>query len=165
MKTVADLCDTAITSPSRLQIVTPNLLKSYGSKPSFHGPIKTLRCLESNPSVRSLLSSPGLGRVLIVDGSGSLRCALLGDQLANLAVTNNWSGIIIHGCIRDSAIINKMPIGVKAVGTMPVKSKKDYPGEVGVNVAFGGVEFREGWWVYADEDGVIVSETELDMEE
>jgi regulator of ribonuclease activity A len=110
------------------------------------------------------LSNPGNGRVLIVDGGGSKRVALLGDEIAKLAVANSWRGIVIHGCIRDSAVINAMDVGVKAIGTHPVKSIKIHPGDVGVNVNFGGVEFVRGWWVYSDEDGVMVSEHPLHEE-
>ncbi len=90
--------------------------------------------------------------------------ALLGDEIAKLAITNSWSGIIINGCIRDSGTIDTMDVGVKAIGTHPVKSIKTHPGELGVNVNFGGVEFVRGWWVYSDEDGVMVSESPLHEE-
>ena len=108
--------------------------------------------------VRTVLSTPGQNRVLVVDGGGSKRVAILGDQIANLAVDNGWAGVIVNGCIRDSAIINGLDIGVKALGTHPVKSLKTYPGERGVAVNFGGVEFVPGYWVYSDEDGIVVSE-------
>ena len=111
--------------------------------------------------VRTALSSPGNNRVLVVDGGGSKRVAILGDMITQLAVDNSWAGIIINGCIRDSAIINGMEIGVKALGTHPVKSLKSYPGERGADVNFGGVEFIPGHWVYSDEDGIIVSKEPL----
>lgn len=158
---LADLCDEHIASPQRLQVVTPNLFSSYGKLPSFHGQIETVRCFESNPMVRTTLSSPGNNRVLVVDGGGSTRVAILGDQIAKLAVENQWAGIIINGCIRDSAIINTLNIGVKALGTHPVKSLKMYPGECSVTVNFGGVEFIPGQYVYSDEDGIIVSKEQL----
>ncbi len=120
-----------------------------------------MRCFESNPAVRSVLSTPGLGRVLVVDGGGSRRCALLGDEIAKLAASNSWSGVIVNGCVRDSAIVNGLDVGVMAIGTHPVKSIKIHLGEVGVAVNFGGVEFVPGWWVYTDEDGVMVSELPL----
>ncbi|KAL7540874.1 hypothetical protein ACHAXR_010434 [Thalassiosira sp. AJA248-18] len=155
---VADLCDNHISSPQRLSVVEPNLFSTYGALPKFHGQIETVRCFESNPMVRTVLSTPGNNRVLVVDGGGSHRVAILGDQIAKLAVDNSWAGVIVNGCIRDSAIINTMEIGIKARGTHPVKSIKTYPGERGVIVNFGGVEFNPGWWVYSDEDGIIVSE-------
>ena len=108
--------------------------------------------------VRTVLSSPGDDRVLVVDGGGSKRVAILGDQIAKLAMENSWAGVIVHGCIRDSAVINGMDIGVKALGTHPVKSLKSHIGERGVPVNFGDVEFVPGHWVYSDEDGIIVSE-------
>ncbi|KAL3781108.1 hypothetical protein ACHAW5_005015 [Stephanodiscus triporus] len=158
---LADLCDVHVASPTRASVVESGLLASYGSRRKFHGRIETVRCLESNPTVRSTLSTPGRGRVLVVDGGGSRRCALLGDEIARLAVANSWSGVIVNGCIRDSAIVNKLDLGVRALGTHPVKSIKTHPGERGTDVNFGGVEFVPGWWVYVDEDGVMVSEMPL----
>ncbi|KAL7546082.1 hypothetical protein ACHAWF_009419 [Thalassiosira exigua] len=155
---LADLCDDNVSSPQRLKVVEPGLFFTYGKLPRFHGKMETVRCFESNPMVRTVLSSPGHNRVLVVDGGGSKRVAILGDQIAKLAVDNSWAGVIVNGCIRDSAIINELDLGVKALGTHPVKSLKKYPGEKGVSVNFGGVEFVPGSWVYSDEDGIIVSE-------
>ena len=155
---LADLCDDNVASPQRLSVVEPCLFSTYGKHPRFHGKIETVRIFESNPMVRTVLSSPGKGGVLVIDGGGSKRVAILGDQIAKLAVENCWAGVIVNGCIRDSAIINELEIGVKALGTHPVKSIKKYPGEKGVPVNFGGVEFVPGHWVYSDEDGIIVSE-------
>jgi regulator of ribonuclease activity A len=161
MPSLADLCDTHLRSPTRLSVVEPNLFHSYGQHSKFYGIIETVRCFESNPTVRSILSTPGHNRILVVDGGGSKRVAIFGDQIAQLAIENSWSGVIINGCIRDSAIINNLPIGVKALGTHPVKSLKSYSGESSVPVNFGGVEFIPGQWVYSDEDGIIVSEEPL----
>jgi regulator of ribonuclease activity A len=111
--------------------------------------------------VCELLCGTGDNRVLVVDGGASKRVAILGDQITELAVQNQWAGIIVNGCIRDSAIIANMDIGVKALGTHPVKSLKTFPGERGSAVNFGGVEFVPGHWLYADEDGIIVSKTQL----
>ncbi|ACI64666.1 demethylmenaquinone methyltransferase [Thalassiosira pseudonana CCMP1335] len=158
---LADLCDEHISSPQRLSVVEPGIFFDFGKVKSFHGRIETVRCFESNPIVRTVLSSPGENRVLIIDGGASKRVAILGDQITQLAINNNWSGIIVNGCVRDSALIGGMEIGVKALGTHPVKSVKTYQGERGVIVNFGGVEFVPGWWVYADEDGIIVSEKQL----
>jgi regulator of ribonuclease activity A len=163
----ADLCDTYIKSPQRLNIADPSICKfySYGQKTSFSGPIETIRCYESNPLVRETLEveGGGKGRVLVVDGGGSTRCAILGDMLASMAVSNNWAGLIINGCIRDSKVINSLNIGVKALGTHPLKSIKDYKGESGGRVTFAGVEFVPGHWLYSDEDGIIISEKELEL--
>jgi regulator of ribonuclease activity A len=150
-------------SPARLQIVLPNLLTSFGLKKSFHGKIQTVKCFESNPLVRETLSSPGDGDVLVVDGGGSPRCAIMGDMLATFAVTNGWSGVVVNGYIRDSMIINNLDVGVKALGTHPLKSLKDYRGEHNIRVSFGGVEFVPGHYLYSDGDGILVSEEELSL--
>ena len=160
----ADLCDKYVTSPSRLVVVQPGLFRDFGGRRCFSGPIETIRCFESNPLVRETLSEPGKARVLVVDGGGSTRCAILGDLLATMALENNWAGLIIYGCIRDSAIIEKIPVGVKALSTHPVKSIKTQMGERGIVVAFAGVQFVPGQWLYADADGILVSETKLTLE-
>jgi regulator of ribonuclease activity A len=146
----ADLCDKYVTSPSRLTVAQPGLFKDFGGMTAFSGPIETIRCFESNPLVRKTLNEPGNGRVLVADGGGSHRVAILGDELASLARNNGWSGLIINGCIRDSQIIRGIPVGVKALNTHPLKSIKTHEGERGCVVAFAGVEFVPGHWVYAD---------------
>lgn len=120
-----------------------------------------MKCFENNPLVRKSLEEEGKGRVLVVDGGASMRCALLGDNIAEMAYKNGWSGIIINGCIRDSEDISKMPLGVKALNTYPLKSSKRDPGLRNIPVSFAGCVFKPGHWVYADNDGVLVSETEL----
>lgn len=134
----ADLCDDHVASPERLKVVEPGLFRMYGKKTNFHGPIETVKCFESNPLVRETLSSPGHGRVLVVDGGGSKRCAIMGDMLATFGAENGWSGVVINGYIRDSKIINGIDIGVKALGTHPLKSLKAFRGEKSVQVSFGG---------------------------
>ncbi|MBT2969708.1 MAG: ribonuclease activity regulator protein RraA [gamma proteobacterium symbiont of Ctena orbiculata] len=148
----ADLCD---IHEEHLQVCTPGF-RHYGGKRAFHGPITTLKCFEDNSRVREQLELPGEGRVLLVDGGGSLRCALLGDVLAQKAVDNGWSGVVVHGCIRDAAEIGGMSLGVMALATNPRKSVKKGAGEVGVEVSFSGVGFRPDEWLYADEDGIVV---------
>lgn len=138
-----------------LQICAP-VFRHYGGHRDFHGAIATLKCFEDNSLVRELLSQPGEGRVLVVDAGGSLRCAMLGDQLAQLAVDNEWAGVVMFGCIRDAVEIGEMPLGVLALATHPRKSVKNGVGEVGGSVNFAGVTFRPGEWIYADEDGVVV---------
>lgn len=157
LPTLADLCDEHISSPTRLAVVEPGLFHPYGKLPRFFGQIATVRCFESNPTVREMLSSPGYHQVLVVDGGGSKRVAMMGDELAKLAAENNWAGVIVNGCIRDSAIVNDTHIGVRALGTHPVKSLKTHSGDKGVKCAFGGVEFVPGHWCYVDEDGILVS--------
>eukprot|EP00545_Synedropsis_sp_CCMP1620_P012322 CAMPEP_0119008002 /NCGR_PEP_ID=MMETSP1176-20130426/3399_1 /TAXON_ID=265551 /ORGANISM="Synedropsis recta cf, Strain CCMP1620" /LENGTH=173 /DNA_ID=CAMNT_0006960253 /DNA_START=112 /DNA_END=633 /DNA_ORIENTATION=- len=159
--TTADLCDMYVTSPSRLTVAQPGYFKDYGGIKAFSGRIETVKCFESNPMVRSTLGESGEGRVLVVDGAGSQRVAICGDMLAQMGSDNGWTGIIVNGCIRDSAVIAKIPIGVKAINTHPLKSAKTHQGERGCTVAFAGVEFVPGMYIYADEDGIIVSENEL----
>lgn len=128
----------------------------YGAKIDFFGAIHTIKCFEDNSFVREVLDTDGQGRVLVVDGGGSKRCAMLGDQLAAKAVKNNWAGIVVYGLIRDSEMINQMPIGVRALGTHPLKSIKKGIGEVAIPVSFSGVDFIPGNYLYADQDGVVV---------
>ncbi len=144
----------------KLQVPIP-MFNNYGGKKAFSGVISTVKCHEDNSYVRSTLEQPGVGKVLVVDGGGSLRCALLGDMLAELGIKNGWTGIIVYGCIRDSAMIRKMGIGVKGLNTNPKKSLKKGIGERDVPVTFAGVNFIPGYFLYADEDGFVVSDKEL----
>ena len=152
-----DLCD---ANEGKVRAVAP-MFRSFGGKTRFAGPIRTLKVFEDNSLVRSTLETAGNGAVLVVDGGGSMRCAMVGDQLALLGVKNNWAGIIVYGCIRDSGPIAGMDIGVFALGTHPMKSVKKGAGDVDIPVTFGGVTFTPGEYIYADEDGVIVSATAL----
>ena len=144
----------------QLRIIAP-MFQRYGGKTSFAGSIVTLKLFEDNSLVRAVLGESGTGKVLVIDGGGSLRCALLGDQLADMAVKNGWEGIVVYGCIRDSAAINALPLGVRALNTHPLKTVKKNVGERDLPVSFGGVTLKPGEWLYADEDGVIVSTTPL----
>ena len=157
MAATADLCD----SYPALQVAAP-ILRSFGGVEEFFGPIATVSVDNDNTSVRLRLEEAGAGRVLVVDGQGSLQCALVGDRLAQLAFENGWSGIVVHGCIRDSAAISRMALGVKALAAMPRKSEKRGPGRHDMPVTFAGVIFRPGAWLYADADGVVVAEQPLD---
>ena len=152
-----DLCD---ANEGKVRAVAP-MFRSYGGKTRFSGPIRTLKVFEDNALVRSTLETAGKGAVLVVDAGGSMRCAMVGDQLALLGVKNNWAGVIVYGCIRDSGPIASMEIGVFALGTHPMKSIKKGAGDVDIPVTFGGVTFTPGQYIYADEDGVIVSERPL----
>ena len=152
-----DLCD---AHEDKVRVVEP-MFASYGGKLAFHGPISTLKLFEDNSLVRRAVESPGAGRVLVIDGGGSLRRALVGDQLAALAVKNAWAGIVVYGCIRDSRAIGDMDIGVIALDTHPMKTVKRNVGEADITVTFGGVSFVPGEWIYIDEDGVIVSATPI----
>jgi regulator of ribonuclease activity A len=124
---------------------------------TFSGPVATVRCPEDNVLLRARVSEPGDGRVLVVDGGGSFRCALLGDNIAGLAVASGWAGIVVYGCVRDVAALAELPIGIKALGTNPRPSAKNGAGEVDVPVTFGGAEFTPGAILHADDDGVICS--------
>lgn len=130
--------------------------QDLGGSTRFAGPVRTIRCHEDNGLVKSTLNSPGNGAVLVVDGGGSLNTALMGDMIAEAAVHNGWAGVVIHGPIRDRAAVARLPLGVKALGSNPRKSAKDSVGEVDVPVEFGGVTFRPGAVLYADEDGILV---------
>lgn len=154
----ADLYD---EHEENLQIATP-MFNDYGGKKSFSGPASTVKVFEDNSLVRAALEESGEARVLVVDGEGSLRCALVGDMLAVLGKDNGWQGIIVYGCIRDSAVIADIDIGVKALNTNPRKSVKKGVGERDVRVVFADVTINPGDYVYADEDGVVISETKLD---
>lgn len=129
---------------------------SFGGRTAFSGPIRTVRCFEDNVVLKSVLSSPGDGAVLVVDGAGSLNRALMGDMIAELAVDNGWSGVIINGAVRDRAALAQLPLGVKALGSNPRKSVKEGAGEKDVEVTFDDVAFRPGAMIYCDEDGILV---------
>jgi len=135
--------------------------RHYGGIRSFGGPIATVKCFEDNSLVKEILGQPGDGRVLVVDGGGSMRRALLGDMIAASAVKNGWAGVIIHGCIRDVDEINAMALGVKALGTCPLKTDKRGEGQANIPVQFGGVTFAPDHYVYADNNGVLVAEKAL----
>jgi regulator of ribonuclease activity A len=158
----ADLCDShedQIRS-GQLRIVAP-MFRAFGGRPTFSGPIATLKLFEDNSFVRKTLEQPGNGRVLVIDGGGSLRRALVGDQLAALGVRNGWGGIVAYGCVRDSAAIATMDIGVLALASHPQKTDKKDVGEIDIAVTFGGVTFKPGEWLYADADGILVASKRL----
>ena len=138
------------------QVASP-LFRDFGGAVRFSGPISTVKCHEDNSLVREALEQPGGGRVLVVDGGGSLRCALLGDMLGELALRNGWTGVLVYGCIRDAEAIGRMPLGAKALATHPRKSVKRGIGERDVPVRFADVIFSPGAMLYADLDGVLVT--------
>jgi regulator of ribonuclease activity A len=131
-------------------------LRQFGRVRSFSGPIATVRCLEDNVLLRRRVEEPGGGHVLVVDGGGSYRCALLGDTIAGIAVANGWAGLVLNACVRDVAALAELPIGIKALGSNPRPSGKAGAGEVDVPVTFGGAVFSPGAVLHADDDGVIV---------
>ena len=152
-----DLCD---AHEEQVRVCEP-IFFDYGGKTSFSGPITTLKTFEDNTKVRELLETNGNGKVLVVDGGGSKRCALVGGNLAKLAEDNGWKGILVYGCVRDREELEDAKVGIKAIGHVPRKSKKANRGDVDQPLKFAGVTFLPGYYLYADKDGVIVSETPL----
>ncbi len=154
----ADLMD---EHADRARVVDP-IFSDFGGHASFDGPVFTLKAHEDNTLVREALEQPGEGQVLVIDGGGSLRCAMVGDNLARLGAENGWAGILVFGCIRDARIMRGIEIGIKALATNPRKSIKRGVGETQIPVSFGGVTFAPGDHLYADEDGVVVASEKLD---
>ncbi len=134
----------------------PLQLHLYGAHTQFEGPIRTVRCFEDNALLKAIVSTPGDGSVLVVDGGGSIERALMGDMIAKMAADNGWAGVVINGAIRDRVAISEIPLGVKALGTNPRKSTKTGEGEADITLQFGGVSFRPGAKLYSDEDGILV---------
>jgi len=156
--TTADLCD---RFPDQVELAQP-LFREYGGVARFAGPIETVRVFEDNTLVRSTLETPGLGRVLVIDGAGSLRCALLGGRLAALALENGWPGIVVNGAVRDSEEIRQLSVGILALNTSPMRSRKNGSSSVrGISVTFAGVTFVPGRYLYADADGMLLAERNL----
>lgn len=154
----AELCD---RYPDRVEVAQP-LFRDFGGRGAFHGPIVTVAVFEDNGLVRSALEHPGDWRVLVVDGGGSLRRALLGGELAALAVEKGWMGILINGCVREAAEVARLSLGVKALGTCPMRARAEGAGTAGEPVAFAGLTFVPGHWLYADFDGVVIAEQPLE---
>ena len=135
--------------------------RQFGGVRAFSGPLMTVRCFQDNVLLKQVLSKPGAGKVLVVDGGGSLGTALLGDVIAGLAQRNGWSGVVVFGAVRDTAALAELKVGVKALGSNPKKSRKGGAGELEVPVSFGGVTFTPGHWLYSDDDGILLSATAL----
>ena len=154
--TTPDLCD----NHPEVAVADP-VFRDYGGNPAFCGRIVTIDCFEDNSRVRDLVATDGHGKVLVVQGGGSLRRSLLGDMLAERAVANGWGGLLINGCVRDVEALAKLPLGVKALAACPVKTEKLGVGEVDVAVTFAGLTFSPGHWLYADRSGVVVAVTDL----
>ncbi len=156
-----DLCD---EYPDLVQVVEP-MFTNYGGIESFGGEIVTVKCYEDNSKVKELVEQDGKGKVMVIDGGASMRKALMGDMIAEKAAKNGWEGAIIYGCIRDVDAIMETDLGVQALATVPLKTDKRGLGDINVPVKFGGVEFIPGQYVYADNNGVIVSPEPLSMPE
>jgi len=158
MKSTCDISDEMYPN---IQYLKP-IFQSFGKKSSFSGRIVTIECFEDNSLVEEALKTDGSDCVLVIDARASLNCAMMGDKRATDAIKNKWEGIIINGPIRDSAEINSMNIGIRALGTCPRKSIKKGAGKRDLNVTFSNVKFVPGYYLYADEDGVIVLENKAD---
>ncbi|CAI9760345.1 unnamed protein product [Fraxinus pennsylvanica] len=160
----AEACDTnvALLSSCDLRVLQP-IFQIYGQRRAFCGPIATVKVFEDNVLVRELLETRGEGRVLVIDGGSSTRCALLGGNLGQLAQNNGWTGIVVNGCIRDVDEINSCDIGVRALASHPQKSNKKGNGEKHVPIHIAGTLIRDGEWLYADSDGILISKTELSI--
>lgn len=157
----ADLCD----SHSSELLLLPAQWRSFGARTRCCGPVHTLRTFEDNGMVRATLETAGRGRVLLVDGGGSMRCALVGDQLAQLAVKNGWAGVIVYGAIRDVAEIRRMPLCLLALGSSPVRSVRRGWGVAGQPINIGAAApVCDGDWCYADEDGVVIAKRPLHLD-
>lgn len=157
MTSTPDLCD---AHPDDVRVVVEQF-RTFGGREAFFGQAVTVHCHEDNSRVKDLVGTPGEGRVIVVDGGGSLRRALLGDILGQKASDNGWAGLVIYGAVRDVEILRTIDIGVQALGSIPQKSDRQGAGETGVAVSFGGVTVESGDWVYADANGVVVSSTPL----
>ena len=151
--TTADLSDAWPDAP-----VLSVPLHAFGGPRRFCGPAATVRCFEDNSRVREALSEPGLGRVLVVDGGGSTRCALVGDLLAAKGVENGWAGVVVWGAVRDAAVLATLPLGVMALGACPRKSTRRGEGQRDLALSLPGAAVRPGDWIYADLDGVLVGQ-------
>ena len=143
-----------------MQILDP-IFRTFGGRKNFCGLITTVKCYEDNSLVKSQLAEPGDGRVLVVDGGGSLRCALLGDNIAADAVKNDWSGIVIYGCVRDVDDLAQMNLGVQALAAHPRKSVRQGRGELNIRLNFAGCVILPGCFLYADLNGVLISPSKL----
>lgn len=153
----ADLCD---RFPDEVQVADP-LLQDYGGATCFGGPIVTLDVYEDDVLIAETLEQSGNGRVLVVDGGGSTRCALLGSQVTKLAYDNGWAGLVVHGCIRNAIQVGEISIGLKALSTVPRASRHLGRGEVDRPLHFASVTFRPGHYLYADADGIVVAPRDL----
>lgn len=153
----ADLSD----AHEDLEVCEP-VFFDFGGRRSFFGPVSTVQCFEDNSRVREAVAEHGEGRVLVVDGGGSRNCALLGDMLGQKAVDNQWAGVIVFGCVRDTAILHELDLGVRALAAMPRRSDRRGEGHRDVGVRFAGAAFNPGDWVYVDHDGIVVARHRLD---
>ena len=159
-----DLCDAHEADTSGALRVLPPVFHDYGAVRKFCGPVVTIRCLEDNSRVREAVNSPGtidtpqgkVAQVLVVEGGGSLRRALVGGNLALAAAKNGWAGIVVDGAVRDVAELNVAQVGIRALALMPLRTEKRGEGQKDLPVQIQGTWVRPGDWLYADEDGMVV---------
>lgn len=159
-------CDLLDDNPEKdIQTLIPSMdgrfFQSYGARKTFAGQIVTVKCYEDNSRVKELLATDGTGKVLVVDGGASMRCALMGDMIAESAVKNHWDGVVIYGCVRDVDAIAELDLGVHALASIPQKSNRKGIGEVDVSLYFGSVAFNSGDYLYADNNGIVVAKEKL----
>ncbi len=154
-----DICDDFLAD---LQVLEP-LFSEYGDSEQFSGEVVTIKCFEDNTLLKQTLGTDGSGKVMVVDGGGSLRRALLGDILAAMAADNGWQGVVINGCVRDVEILKTIRLGVRALNCHPVRSDKRNEGQLNVPLAFAGANIKPGQYLYADENGILVANSKLDL--
>ena len=152
-----DLCDPRKADTDGAFRVLPPVFSSFGGHAAFGGPVRTVRCFEDNTSVKALLESPGQGAVLVVDGGGSLRRALVGGNIAAAAARNGWAGVVVNGAVRDKAELAAAAVGLFARALIPMPSDRKAAGQVDVPLQIEGTWVRPGDWLYADEDGLVVT--------
>lgn len=153
-----DICD----QYPDVSVMAPGFI-NYGGLDAFAGPVRTVKCFEDNSLVKQAVAEPGNGSVLVVDGGASMRCALLGDMLAEQAVNNGWTGIVVYGCVRDVAILSTLSLGVKALASHPRKSDKRGEGQRDIALGIKGVRVAPGHWLYADSNGILVATEQLEI--
>jgi regulator of ribonuclease activity A len=153
-----DLCDARKGDTDGALRVLPPVFRHFGGRQAFAGPVRTVRCFEDNSSVKALLEGPGQGAVLVVDGGGSLRRALVGGNIAAAAAANGWAGVVVHGAVRDVAELAATELGLLALALIPLPTERRRPGEVDVPVQVEGIWVRPGDWLVADADGVVVTD-------
>jgi regulator of ribonuclease activity A len=157
-------CD-LLDEHSHTQVCSPSIdgkfFRNFGGRTAFGGEVITVKCFEDNSRVKELLAAAGEGRVLVVDGGASMRCALLGDMIAESAVTHGWAGVIVYGCVRDVDALAVLDLGVQALAAIPQKSNRKGAGEIGLTLSFGGLTIQQGMYVYADNNGILVSDHKL----
>jgi regulator of ribonuclease activity A len=156
-----DLCDAQKANANGELRVLPPVFQHYGGLEKFAGTVATIKCFEDNTLVKQILDTPGDGRVLVVDGGGSLRRALVGGNLATAAARNAWAGILVFGCVRDVLELRATSVGVLALGLMPMPTEKRGEGQLGLAIEVAGIRVSEGDWLYADADGVVISKAPL----